>query len=40
MSVERCSICERDVDTDFEEGVYIGSCDGIIWICDNCDEGE
>ena len=34
MSVERCEICERMVDTDFEEGVY----DVRGFICQNCDE--
>ena len=40
MSVERCTKCEREVDTDFEEGVYLGTHAGIVFICDNCDEGE
>ena len=32
MSVERCIRCEKDIDTDFMDGIY--SANGFI--CSNC----
>jgi DNA-directed RNA polymerase subunit RPC12/RpoP len=35
MSIERCSICEREVDTDFDDsGVYYQG----EYVCDRCSE--
>jgi DNA-directed RNA polymerase subunit RPC12/RpoP len=40
MSMERCSWCGKDVDTDFNvEGEYHhDDHDGIYYVCEECEE--